>query len=320
MTREHNSKPVSAFVKATVQDAPYIVAMVPHMLRQAGYDFQERFLVVDWRRSFSGKFRDRTTPEPKTLEKELEKLLDTSVIDHVVEVDYDRQTLERVMTAYFGSAGADTPTHDRNGGAIYPTLFGLEHAASNLVVQFDADMFFHASDGSWVARALEHMDRDKSLWLMMTHGGPPAGPLGHPASLGRRNRCRAHWDEELKLWRFRTVSTRYFLCDRRNFRGQLDSGESPRTCQPLERCMSRAIQRAGAWRGTIAIPGSWDLHAYNHEQPFPRWALALVEAVERGTVPELQRGSYDLRLNRPADRAAWQALLSNDGKTPGYRR
>lgn len=316
MMREHDRKPVSAFVKATVQDAPYLAKIVPHMLRQADYDFRERFVVVDRRPEFTGKYRSRTTPGRKALDQVLDRMLATSVIDRVVEVDYDRQVRERVMAAYFGPGGAATPTHASTGGPVYPTLFGLEQATCDLIVQFDADMLFHASGGSWVARALELMDRDESLWLMMTHGGPPAGPPGHPSSLGRRNRRRAQWDGELKLWRFRTVSTRYFLCDRRRFSGLLDTGGSSRNCPPLEQCMSRAIQRSGAWRGTIVMPGSWDLHVHSHEEPFPSWTPALVEAVERGTVPSIQNGKYDLRLNSRTDRASWRALLFPEGKTP----
>jgi hypothetical protein len=69
------------------------------------------------------------------------------------------------------------------------------------------------------------------------------------------------------------------------------------------------LRRHGASRANLAIDGSWDLHVLAHERPFPQVAAALAAAVERGDVPETQRGLYDLRLDHPKARSAWAHVL-----------
>ncbi|MGA7732107.1 MAG: glycosyltransferase family 2 protein [Chloroflexia bacterium] len=301
--------PVAAMVKATVLDAPYLGTMVRHMLSQARYPFTERVVVVDRRVDFSGKYQHRPRLGQQALDRVLEGLLDDRVIDAVHDVDIRPQVITEIMGRYFVEQAGRVPTHASTGGPIYATLFGLETMSCDYVVQMDADMFFHTGPQGWVKRALSLMQDDPQLWLMMTHPGPPAGPPG--SSLGRTNSPRATWDSDLYLWRFRQATTRYFLCDRRRIRNRLSPIFQAGGCAPLEQCISQALQRYGASRGALGDLESWHLHAWYHGDPFPRWALALVELVERGSFPDLQRGEYDLRLDREMVRKQWRSLISD---------
>lgn len=303
--RQHT--PISAIVKATILDAAYLGTTVPHLLRQAGVDFDERLVVVDPRPEFEGKYTHRSKSSRAHLDAVLEELVSRGEIDRVVMVDPEQR--QAVMRDYFGRDAERVPTHAVTGGPIYPTLFGLEAARNDYVVQFDADMLFHASGGSWVEQALGHLDDDPTLWLMMTHGGPPAGPVDQKRSLGPTNARRAKWDDNRRIWRFQTASTRYFLCDRRRLRGKLRFCAQGGGCAPLEQCISDALQRHGASRGCVAFDGSWDLHPHSHEEPFPSRAGELVAAVEAGEVPPSQRGRYDMRLDIPQHRRAWERQL-----------
>lgn len=67
----------------------------------------------------------------------------------------------------------------------------------------------------------------------------------------------------------------------------------------------------------ISLPSSigWDLHAHSHAAPFAEWAGRIADLVMRGIVPDMQRGSYDLRLDVPEKREAWQRALF-DLETP----
>ena len=69
------------------------------------------------------------------------------------------------------------------------------------------------------------------------------------------------------------------------------------------------MQQHSAFRGNLGDLQSWHLHAWSHDSPFPEWAPALAQLVAAGRYPGLQQGDYDLRLDRPRSRRAWQSLL-----------
>jgi hypothetical protein len=304
---------VSAVIKATVLDTDFLAATVPHMLAQARFDFAERIVVVDRRPEFTGKYQDRPRSTRAALDEALASLVARNVIDRVLDVPTRPDEIEPVMGLYFGAQYAHRiPTHGMPGCPIFTTLFGLEAAPTDLVVQFDADMFFHADGTSWIeegARVLE----DPGVWLVMTHSGPPAGPLGARSSLGRANADRASWHSPSRTWRFADASTRYFLTDRRRLRNRLEPLWHGSGLRPLEECISAALGRHRACRANLAREGSWDLHGWDHGPPFPDWAERVARAVEEGRVPEAQRGIYDLRLDLAPFRRVWEPFVRAAG-------
>lgn len=309
---EQNPLPVSVVIKATVLDTAYLEVMVNHMLAQGHYPFAEKIVVVDEPEQFSGKYSVRDRTEKQALHALLDRLVDGRVIDQWITVDYKPARRKAVMQDYFGRAGVEVGTHASTGGPIYATLFGMECAAHDLVLQMDADVFFHSKGGSWVRQAADVMQRDRGIWLMMTHPGPPAGPVG--ASLKPPNANRAVWDAGPGVWRFASATTRYFLCDRRVLHGRLEPRYISGACEPLERCISRALVKHGACRGALGDLDSWHLHAWSHAEPFPELAGSLAAAVEHGAFPALQAGDYDLRLDREVARRAWLDLLAEQRK------
>lgn len=301
---------VSLMIKATVLDAPYLDALARHMIAQARFPFAERVIVVDTPARFSGKYQGRPRASRAALDRVLGRLLDDGTVDRVCEVDTTPAVVGEVLERYFGPAAPRVPTHAVTGGPIYATLYGLEALDTDHVLQLDADVFFFGGATSWVREALQCMRRDPRMWLMMTHPGPPAGPPGR--SLGAANLQRARWDPALGIYRFQTATTRYFLCNRENLRRNLRPIAVQGGCAPLEQCISLALRQHGAFRGSLGGLTSWHLHGWYHGDPFPEWAGPLAAAVAAGRYPPRQAGSYDLRLDRPPDRAAWRELLDRD--------
>jgi Glycosyl transferase family 2 len=301
------SSPVGLMIKATVMDVPFLDTTVRHMIAQARYPFAERAVVVDRSPAFTGKFRTRPRASQGELDRVLDQLLAEGVVDHVREVNRTSSRLQQIMERYFWKDAHRVPNYATDGSPIYATLFGVESMTTDFVLQMDADILFHTGPVSWVEQALRCMARDPRLWLMMTHPGPPAGPPGN--SLGPRNARRATWDEELCIWRFRNATTRYFLCDRRQLRHRLQIVPLGNGCAPLEQCLSLALNQHGAFRGNLGDLNSWHLHVWYHGDPFPLWARSLTQAIEVGRFPQVQRGDYDLRLDRAHDRREWGALL-----------
>jgi glycosyltransferase involved in cell wall biosynthesis len=314
--RSSVAPPVSAVVKVTVLDTPWLETLIPHMLEQARYAFHERLIVVDRRPEFTGKYATRGRSTPGELNAALERLQAAGHVDRVVQVDYGRDRIRGVMQRYFGEL--DVPTHASTGGPIYPTLFGLEEASSDHVAQFDSDVLFWTDGTSWIEQSLAAMKRDPALWLMMTHAGP-IGP-DRFQSLGGRNRRSAAWDAASTLWKFDHATTRYFLCDRRKLRGRIPVVRRLGGCAPLEVCLGAMLKAERAFRGNLADGTSWHLHAWSHDSPFTEWAPSLVKAVSEGRFPPSQVGSYDLRLDRSAERRSWLEILGNETPRPAARR
>lgn len=300
---------VGVMIKVTAMDVPYLETMVRHMIAQAQYPFAERTIVVDRPTDFAGKYRDRPRASEEELNRLLKQLLAEGLIDHVREVDMTPKVVPEVMDRYFVAGGEQVPTHAITGGPIYATLYGMESMSTDYVLQMDCDMFFYTGAESWVSQALDCLRHDPRLWLMMAHPGPPIGPLGH--SLAGSNTKRATWDSEMHIWRFRTATSRYFLCDRRKLHKRLQPVLTHGGCAPLEQCISQALQRHGTFRGNLGNLQNWHLHGWYHRDPFPNWAPALALAIASNQLPALQRGEYDLRLDRDRDRLAWQHLLAS---------
>lgn len=305
----HDSTPVSVAIKATVLDAPYLGVMVPHMLEQMRHPVADRCVVVDGRNDFSGKYAARPRASRADLDRELDTLVQRGAIDRYVEVDYDAGRVADTMQRYFGQAGVGVPTHALTGGPIYPTLFALENAPTDHVVQMDADVFFHSSGGSWLERGLRALSSNERVWLAMTHPGPFVEELGRTKCLGPANARRATWCDALSAWEFQSATTRYFLADKRRLHGRLLVARQGNRVRPLEECISLALKQNGASRINLAFVGSWHLHAHHHGPPFPEWASRLARAVEDGLFPPSQVGKYDLRLDHEPSRRDWAELL-----------
>lgn len=300
---------VSLMIKATVMDAAYLDTMVRHMVSQARFEFDERVIIVDRSLSSSGKYLHRSRTSDRELDHILQKLIADGVVHRAVDVDYEAATTKTIMRRYFDQHYDRIPLHAATGGPIYATLFGLESMRNRHVLQMDADIFFFTAGTSWVAESLKCMDQDKNLWLMMTHPGPPAGPMG--ASLGPRNTRLAQWDRNLAIWRFKTATTRYFLCNKDNLKARLKPLWMGSAMAPLEQIISRCLQQHGACRGALGKLTSWHLHAWHHGEPFPQWVKSLARSIETGRYPAFQGGQYDLRLDIPRDRLEWKQMIQS---------
>jgi len=65
-------------------------------------------------------------------------------------------------------------------------------------------------------------------------------------SLRGQNARLAAWDAALGIWRSRTATARYFLCDRRRLRGRFHPPLTLAGAGSLKQCLSHALQRHSA--------------------------------------------------------------------------
>lgn len=290
--------PVSAVIGVSLFDVPYLAATLPHLLRQSRFSFGERLVVVDPRTP--KRPRRRAFGRPAELERLVNAARDAGTIDRVVELDTREAAQRRVGERYFEPGRATDGSADQS---LYAALFGLEAARHDVVAWFEADLLFHTSGESWVAAGLNALARDPDLWLVTTDSGPPRDP-----PLPRW----AHALLRLAPRPAPTGSSRHFLSDRRRLHGQLrrvtasgdhvgsDVAHAPRLPRVID-----ALEHRGALG---ILDDTWHLHPRSHRPPFPQWIDRLVDAVERGEIPPIQRDGC-LRLDDAASRSAWRKQL-----------
>lgn len=265
---------VSAVVRVSLFDVPYLGVTLPHVLRQARYAFDERIVIVDPdARRGQGRRHERA---------ELDRILSDAgpLIDRVLDVPMDESTRRAVHDRYFGPSSPVALGADR---AIYPTLFGLEAVAHDACAWIDADVLFHATGKGWVAAGLAALARDEAIWFAATRGGP-----------------RRRWLPTFGPDHAAVLSAGHFVCDRRRIHGKL------RWVGQGTSVFAAALERHAA--GTHIVDAGWHVRTHSHAPPFADWIDKLADAVERGDVPASQRDGW-LRLDHIACRSEWRRLL-----------
>ncbi|MEO8700960.1 MAG: glycosyltransferase family 2 protein [Kofleriaceae bacterium] len=271
---------ITAVVRASLFDVPYLAVTLPHLLRQTRHAFAERLVIVDPEaRRGNGEKGD-----PAELDRILAEALAAGVIDRVVPLATGEAERRAVHARYFGAASPVALDDDR---AIYSTLFGLEAARHDAVAWLDADVLMHASGEGWVAAGLAALAHDDRLWLASTAAGP-----------GRRF---ARWFGPRHA---EVLAAGHFVCDRRRLHGRLrwiDPGRDGASAYVAD-----ALERHAA--STRIVAGGWHLRTRSHAAPFAPWIAALASALERGDVPASQRDG-ELHLDHAARRGDWRRVL-----------
>jgi hypothetical protein len=297
--------PVTLQINVAPTDLPHAVSVLPHQLRQWGGQVQEILFTLDLHRTaHGGRFGEAWEERKDPMEALLQRLCDEYPSAHVSVVDYTDRTVRDVAESFLDEPLM--PAKDTKGAPIYPYFYGLYTAAHDYVLHLDSDLMFGGGSQTWVAEALELLDRHADVLACNPLAGPP---LAEPALRGQR---AARFEHDSRAFRFPTLSTRLFLIDRGRLRERLLPlhlqgplrlvsrakaalhGNPP--YRAAEIVISDAMLEAGLSRVDFlgADPGMWSLHPPFRSPALYRELPALIARVEAGDVPEAQRGEYDL--------------------------
>ncbi len=316
--------PVTLQINVAPTDFPHAVSILPHQLRQWGGQVQEIIFSFDLHRTArGGRFGEGWEERREPMRRLLEELCREHPGARVVEVDYRPETMREVARTF--TDGSVLPAKDTKGAPFYPYFHGLHVARNDLVFHLDSDLMFGGASQSWVAEACALLAENHDVLACSPLPGPPAadGQLrGQPAS---------RFNHGLFAFRFTTLSTRLFLIDRGRLRerllplrltGPLRSisrikarmhGNPP--YRAAELTISDAMRAAGLYRVDFlgAAPGMWSLHPPFRSREFYGELPRLLERIEAGTVPDAQRGDYEINDSMfdwsSARRRAWVRRL-----------
>jgi hypothetical protein len=289
-------------VNLTPGDFPHARHTLPHQMRQWTGQVREVLLTVDSRPG-KGRFAVGWEASAPLLDGLLSDVCSRWPHARVCAVDYSPAAARAVADLFF--RGRAVPAKDFRGGPFYSYFFGLFAASQEYVLHADSDMLFGGGSASWAEEGRRLLESCPDLFACSPHPGPPMadGSLrtqqATPAQVGS------------PAFRFPGMSTRVFLVHRAGIRDRLGGlplrGPSWRNRikalvegNPSADLPEHLLSAAMAERGLCRIdflgtpPGMWSLHPPYRSDAFYRELPRLVERVERGDVPETQRGDHDV--------------------------
>ena len=296
-------------INIAAPDYPHARHTLPHQLSTWSSQVSRVVLTVETRRSH-GRYAEGWDDHAVKLASLLEWAESTGNVD-VIPVDYGEAPARHLASRFTG--GLPVPAKDAHGAPYYAYLFGLQSAGTRFVLHADADILYGGRSETWMAEAMDLFERDETILVSGPLPGPPTldgaprrDVLEAAAGSQRFSSLPAATSTGTTL-RFRHMSTRSFLIDLDRLAERvraipLHPKPPPRFSrvspgvEPLEVCLSGAMQEAGAERVDFLgyEPGMWMLHPPYRSSDFFTRLPFIIKAVEAGEVPDEQRGDFDM--------------------------
>lgn len=254
------------------------------MLRAMNYSFVERLIAYDAGQP-EGKYLYRDEGEDIQMRAIFKRLLADGVIDRVDEVPWGDSTQQNVLEKYFHRV--DGGFKDFWGSPIYQYLYALERCTGEYLLHVDSDMLFHCNPAhSWIDESIEMMRQNPNVVIATPSGGPPQANNWLERVRGRpaKSKPKPRW------FRAATMSTRYFLLDKKRFEQHVIPLVQQKSAEPLEDSITHTLNLKGFHRWTMSGRDNWAIHPLTHDDNFVRNLSDLIWAVENAVYPFKRKG------------------------------
>lgn len=290
---------VTLKISLSPRDHQYIKHLLPHQLKVWYSQVNEVLIVFDLHGYDTGMY----TAIIEDLKGFINELSLTYPAINLVTVDYSAPARKAVSDAYFGSNPVPLKTH--RYGPYYSYFYGIYKARYDYILNTDCDMFFGGHSPAWVQQSITLMQSDQDVIACSPHPGPPRKDGKLMDQDGQTD------NTPLRKVVFDSFSTRIFFIDRRAFimhlcplpvriagfttvlRALLRG--NPVYMLP-EDVITDIMREKGLKRVDFmgAENGLWSLHPPFRNPQFFRDLPLLVFNIENNTIPEQQRGYYDI--------------------------
>jgi hypothetical protein len=300
-------------------DLKHVVHCLPHQLRVFEDQVDRIHLTVDGRAASAGRYKSDNFDEAA---EELYRFLKSIQAQHpkleVDIVDYGPQACEQVSATFFRSSPTPYPQKAFDGGPFHVYFWGIAQANARYVVHMDSDMLFGGASQTWVREATELLAANRKAVFVAPLGGPPRfdGKVEENTDqvmpgLNIAFEPKLISDNPITV-EHQTVSTRIFMIDMLRFAGSLGSLVIERpslkrrirswafnhdpSSMPAEEVLSRALINNGLTRLDYLGSGDglYSLHPVYRSAEFYANLPNLIDRIERGDIPDAQRGHYDI--------------------------
>jgi hypothetical protein len=290
--------PVTLQINLAPTDLPHATHILPHQLRQWGGQVDEILFNVDLHRS-RGKFGEGWQARLPGLRRLIHECCARYPHARSVDVDYSEESQQAVAAAY--GLRRRIPIKDYRGAPFYAYLSALNAAQNDLVFHLDSDILFGGGSQTWIGEALAVLASRPEVLACNPLPGPPTPDATLRSQVLER--------EPMTSQAFRSpgLSTRLFVLDRRrlcdlpmqrpSLRRSLGAWAdgNPRL-ETAERSISDLMARE-AWVRVDFLgqdPGMWAIHPPYRSATFYERLPALIDEIERGDIPDGQRGHHDV--------------------------
>ncbi len=317
LSHSHRSKTETCSLSITVArtDVPFMMHIIPHLVRSCNFPFFKRVLVMDTAPLSQEKVNRPGLGSQEDLRACCQKLIDDGVMDEVIEMDYSESYRRQTYQKYFGCSEI-RPTHNYKGSPMLGYMFSIDNVPGDYLLHLDSDMLLHQEpDFNWIQLGIDLLNRRDDVMFVRPFAGFPM-----PGE-GLHNQIKSYDYDPEGFYRFTFFSLRAFLLKRskleqlcpmpvawRCFKRKWVSNLPPRVLTTInnwtgrgkleswEIIMSRQLEKMNCVRATLAQPEAWTLHPRHHSPEFVANLPTIIERVERGEAPEGQVGYYDLQL------------------------
>lgn len=274
---------VSLLIKASPMEWKTIGFQIRHIVNQleGPQEFCEKIVITD---SHEGPFlRAYDEPNHEALRDALDEIVADGIVDRVVYAPYDSESIRSTYLKWFGIESEES--HSKAGQHLYTTLYGFGECSGDFILQADSDCIIYRSD-----RGHDYLGE----MLDVLQGNPRALTVSFniASSRNRPYTCRS----ESGPWR---VEVRFCLLHKDRLVRSL----------PLPNALTPEGKLADAWHRSLdKLIESSELESYRGgsvetsyvHMPNARKRNAnewfnIIESVERGNLPECQKGSVNLK-------------------------
>ena len=286
-------------------DVYFMMHTIPHLVRMCNYPFLERVLVIDTAPLAPRYQSDSNIATIEQLRNCCAQLAADGVVDRLADIDYSEAFRRQVYQKHFGRRLRKTS--DFRGTPILGYVYAIEDARGDYILHFDSDILLYQAPGhNWIAEALSMIQSHPDLLLL--------APLPGPPSLnGRLQQGGFEYRHDPQgVFRFKHVTSRKFLMDRRRFESMLPLKPlyilwkrrikalltDRSTLQHWEHMVTARMAQTTFVRADLDSPNAWTLHTPDHGAAFLEALPSIIEKVESGWYPPEQAGNYNLQLER----------------------
>jgi len=285
--------PVSLLIKTCAMDHGLVDVFVPHLVRalEGPRAFDERVVVVDSRHD--NFLRQYDTPDRAAVLGKLKRLEEEGVVDRIVEVPPDPESVRSTYTGWFGASTAKcvTDTHSRSGQQLHATLYGIDACRNDLILALDGDLIFRRGEsrGDWLGDLLSVLESDPHA-LFVT-----------PSIARAEDRPPSWVDEAGKPFRVDPVIA---LIDRARVRARLPIDPGTIVDGSIEqgwhRLFDAAIVAAGKGRAYRRFDTgfAW-IHVPNELKASAEKVALRIDRTEEGVLPAEQISRIDIAFDSP---------------------
>jgi hypothetical protein len=322
-------------------DAAHAALTLPHQLRVWSGQVDRILLSVDTGQVGAGRYKGQGFDDAK---RRLFGMLDEMQANyphlHVDVADYGDAARKLVTDTFFSRSADPYPAKAFDGGPFHVYFYGIARANARYVLHMDSDMLFGGGSQTWFDEAIGVMKENPDALCITPFSGPPTlrGDLDisrHVGMPGVKNiPAPKKLAGKVPAWRFATVSTRIFLMDMQRFSKRVGSLELLRPdfkrrvrslaynqqpiSMPAEEVLSDNMMRLGIHRLDYlgAGAGMYSLHPPYRSPEFYDALPSLVERIEKGDIPDGQRGDFDIN----ASMLDWTSALAAKTRSKRYAK